>query len=145
MFRTNHTSFTVSNLKDLIEYFCEVLGFTLLSHAPRDQKTIEKISGVKGADIMVAFLQGPGHRIELIQYIGPDNCDKVECRPCDSGFAHIAYDVDDVDAAISASAPYSFLPIAEPVSIDQGPNKGCRVVYLRNEGGVNIEFIEKTN
>ena len=33
-------------------------------------------------------------------------------------------------------------PIAPPVPINDGPNKGRRVVYLRDPDGVTIEFIE---
>jgi hypothetical protein len=33
-------------------------------------------------------------------------------------------------------------PIAPPVTIDQGPNRGRKVVYLRDWDGVTLEFIE---
>jgi catechol 2,3-dioxygenase-like lactoylglutathione lyase family enzyme len=66
----------------------------------------------------------------------------VECRPCDSGFAHVAYDVDDVDAAVAASAPHQVLPIGAVTVIDKGPNAGRKVVYLRDPDGVTIEYIE---
>ena len=68
---------------------------------------------------------------------------KVESRPCDTGFAHLAYDVDDVDAAVAASAAYQFLPLGTPVGIDKGPNMGSHVVYLRDQDGVTVEFIGK--
>lgn len=145
VFRTNHTSFTVSNLDDSIGFFCEALGFELLSRAPRDPTLIQQISGVSGADIEVAYVQGPGHRIELIQYHGPEDRSRVESRPCDAGFAHVAYDVNELDQAINASEAFSFLPIGDPVAIDNGPNSGSRVVYMRNRDGVTIEFIEKPN
>jgi len=32
--------------------------------------------------------------------------------------------------------------VAPPVAIDQGPNKGPRVVYVRDWDGVTLEFIE---
>lgn len=143
IFRTNHTSFTVTDLDDAVGFFCEALGFELLSRAPRDARVVERITGVDGADIEVAFVQGPGHRIELIQYHGPDGRGRVEGRPCDAGFAHVAYDVDDADAAIAAARRFSFRPLGDPVVIDKGPNAGNRVVYLRNDDGVTVEFIEK--
>ena len=144
VFRTNHTSFTVSSLDDSIGFFCEALGFELLSRAPRDPDIVQQISGIKGADIEVAFIQGPGHRIELIQYHGPNDRSRVESRPCDTGFAHVAYDVDNVDQAINSSKIFSFFALGDPVSIDKGPNAGCRVVYLRNHDGITVEFIEKS-
>ena len=141
---TNHTSFTVSDLDNMIEFFCDGLGFELLSRAPRDPKIIEKVTGVDGAKMEIAFVQGPGHRIELIQYLGPPNRRKIESRPCDTGFAHVAYDVDNVDGAIITARNYRFEPLGDPITIDKGPNTGSRVVYLRNTDGISIEFIEKT-
>jgi len=139
---TNHTSFTVSDLDRSIAFFSEVLGFEMVNRALRDPKLISSITGVPGADIEVAYIQGPGHRLELIQYHGPSERSQVDSRPCDSGFAHVAYDVDDVDAAVAASAPYQVLPIGEVTVIDKGPNAGRKVVYLRDPDGVTIEYIE---
>ena len=139
---TNHTSFTVSDLDRSIAFFSEVLGFEMVNRALRDPKLISSITGVPGADIEVAYIQGPGHRLELIQYHGPSERSQVDSRPCDSGFAHVADDVDDVDAAVAASAPYQVLPIGEVTVIDKGPNAGRKVVYLREPDGVTIEYIE---
>ena len=139
---TNHTSFTVSDLDRSIAFFSEILGFEMVNRALRDPKLISSITGVPGADIEVAYIQGPGHRLELIQYHGPSERSQVDSRPCDSGFAHVAYDVDDVDAAVAASAPYQVLPIGEVTVIDKGPNAGRKVVYLRDPDGVTIEYIE---
>ena len=139
---TNHTSFTVSALDRSIAFFSEILGFEMVNRALRDPKLISSITGVPGADIEVAYIQGPGHRLELIQYHGPSERSQVDSRPCDSGFAHVAYDVDDVDAAVAASAPYQVLPIGEVTVIDKGPNAGRKVVYLRDPDGVTIEYIE---
>lgn len=140
---TNHTSFTVSNLDRTVAFFVEALGFEVISRAPRDIAVISRITGVEGADIEVAYVQGPGHRLELIQYHAPEGRGRVQSRPCDTGFAHIAFDVDDIDAAIGACASHGVLPIGDPVPIENGPNKGGRVVYTRDPDDVTIEFIEK--
>ena len=92
---------------------------------------------------MIAYVRGPDHSIELIEYLGPADRGQVESRPCDVGFAHLAYDVDDIDAAMAASAEHGFHPIGEVYVVDRGPNAGGKVVYLRDEDGVTIEFIEK--
>lgn len=139
---TNHTSFTVSDLDRTIAFFTEALGFEMLNRAPRDPKLVASITGIAGADIEVAYIQGPGHRLELIQYHGPADRGRVECRPCDAGFAHLAYDVDDMDAAVDAAAAHQVLPIGDITVIDKGPNAGRKVVYLRDPDGVTIEFIE---
>jgi len=142
--RTNHTSFTVSDLDRTCGFFEDALGFEVISRAPRDPALIGQITGVDGADIEVAYVQGPGHRLELIQYLAPDDRGHVDAQPCDTGFAHLAFDVTDVDAAIAASQVFGFRPINAPAPIDKGPNAGSRVVYLRDPDGVTIEYIEKS-
>jgi catechol 2,3-dioxygenase-like lactoylglutathione lyase family enzyme len=139
---TNHTSFTVSDLDRSIAFFRDCLGFELLSKAPRDPGTVERITGVADADIMVAYVQGPGHRLELIEYLAPADRGRLVPRPCDVGFAHVAFDVDDIEAAITAAARYAVRPLNPPLAIDQGPNAGGKVVYLRDPDGVTIEFIQ---
>ena len=54
----------------------------------------------------------------------------------------VAFNVDDVPAAVDAVKHYGVKPIAQPVTIDQGPNKGRKVVYLRDWDGITIELIE---
>jgi len=139
---TNHTSFTVSSLDRTIGFFRDCLGFHLLNRAPRDPAIVSRITGVEGAEMEIAFLRGPGCTLELIEYKAPASRGRVEARPCDTGFAHMAFDVDDVDAAIAEASKHRVEPIAPPVPIDAGPNKGRRVVYLRDPDGVTIEFIE---
>ena len=66
----------------------------------------------------------------------------VEPGKLDAGFAHLAFNVDNVDAAVEASAKFGVTPISPPVPIDQGPNRGRKVVYVRDADGVTLEFIE---
>ena len=140
---TNHTSFTVSDLDRSLAFFRDALGFEVTSKGPRNPSLIQAITGVEGAEVLIAYVRGPGHSIELIEYIEPETRGSVRPRPCDTGFSHIAYDVDDIDAAIKAARDHSVEPIGPVVAIDQGPNRGSRVAYLRDPDGITIEFIEK--
>ena len=119
-------------------------SFCVKSRAPRDPALIGQITGVEGAEIEVAYVQGPRHRLVLIEYLAPNDRRQVEAKPCDTGFAHLALDVTDVDAAIAASQVFGFRPINPPVPIDKGLNAGSRVIFLRDPDGVTIEYIEKS-
>jgi len=143
IFATNHTSFTVSNLDRTVAFFRDALGFEVTSKASRNPALIQRITGVEGADVMIAYVRGSGHSLELIEYVGPSDRSSVYARPCDVGFAHVAYDVDDIDAAIGASSSHDVKPIGPVTVIDRGPNQGSRVAYLRDPDGLTIEFIEK--
>ena len=139
---TNHTSFTVSNLDRSLAFFCNILGFELLNRSRRDPEFIARGVAIPGADIEVAYVQAPGHRIELIEYCGPDGRRQLDSRPCDTGFAHVAFDVDDIDAAIAASKAVGVNALGPVQDLDRGPNKGGRVVYIRDADGVTVEFIQ---
>lgn len=141
---TNHTSFTVSDLDRSIEFFVDALGFELISKAPRDPAAIQHITGVAGAEIMTAFLQAPGHRLELIEYLQPSDRKIFQPRPCDTGFAHVAFDTDNIEHALAAVAIHGAVPVNSPWVIDKGPNAGRRVAYCRMWDGVTIEFLETT-
>jgi catechol 2,3-dioxygenase-like lactoylglutathione lyase family enzyme len=101
---TNHTSFTVSSLDRTVAFFQECLGFEVISKAPRDPALVSRITGVEGADMMIAFLKAPGHTLELIEYRAPASKGAVKARPCDTGFAHVAFNVDDAAAAVAKPA-----------------------------------------
>jgi len=140
---TNHTSFTVSDLDWSLSFFRDILGFEVTSKAPRDPRAIQHITGVEEAEVLIAYVRAPGHSVELIQYLRPDRRAKPQSRPCDVGFAHLAFDVDNVDAAVIAAEEYGVRPIAAPYVTDAGPNAGGKVVYLRDPDGITIELIQK--
>jgi catechol 2,3-dioxygenase-like lactoylglutathione lyase family enzyme len=141
---TNHTSFTVSDLDRSVAFFRDVLGFEVTSKAPRNPDVVSRVTGIPGTRMMIAYVRGAGHSLELIQYLGPEEGrGRVRALPCDVGFAHVAYDVDDIEAAIAASAEHEVRLVGEVAVIDQGPNTGGKVAYLQDRDGVTIEYIQK--
>jgi catechol 2,3-dioxygenase-like lactoylglutathione lyase family enzyme len=139
----NHTAFTVSDLDRIIPFFRDLLGFELASRAPRDGRLIGRMTAIEGVEVEIAYVNGPGHRIELIQYKAPAGREVVVPRLCDAGAAHVALNVTGIEALVAASAAYGFTPVGEIIEIDAGPNRGSRVVYLRGPDGITVEYIEK--
>jgi catechol 2,3-dioxygenase-like lactoylglutathione lyase family enzyme len=138
----NHTGMIVTDLDRAIGFFRDLLGFEVLSRAPRDPALIGRLTGLPAPRIEIAYLQGPGHRVELIRYAtdGIRNVDQP--RVYDDGAAHIALDVDDIDAAVAAAADHGVLPVGEIITIDAGPNQGRKMVYLQSAYGLSLEFIQ---
>ena len=137
----NHTSFAVASLDRAIAFFRDLLGFELISRAPRGQALIERMTAIAGADVEIAFVRGPGHTIELIEYRAPADRTASRARLCDAGAAHIALDVDDVPAAVEGAKAHGFRPVGEIIVIDDGPNRGRQVVYLKGPDHFVVEFI----
>jgi catechol 2,3-dioxygenase-like lactoylglutathione lyase family enzyme len=138
----NHTGVIVTDLDRAIGFFRDLLGFEVLSRAPRDPALIGRMTGLPAPRIEIAYLQGPGHRVELIRYATNGMRRFEQPRVYDDGAAHIALDVDDVDAAVAAAAEHGVLPVGEIITIDDGPNKGRKVVYLQSAYGLSLEFIQ---
>ena len=135
---TNHTSFTVSSLDRSVGFFRDCLGFDLVSRAPRDPAIVQRITGVDGADMEIAFLRGPGHTVELIEYKAPAAKGRVEARPCDTGFAHLALNVDDLDRVAAEMKSTG----AEFVLPTNSPEPGVRYAFIKTPEGVLMELTE---
>lgn len=138
----NHTAFVVSDLDRPISFFRDLLGLELMSRAPRDPKAIQEMTTLADADIEVAYLNGFGHAIELILYKEPADRGGGLPRIYQDGAGHVAIDVDDAAAAVAAAGAYGLRLVGDIITIDQGPNKGRKVVYLQSDDGLSIEFIE---
>ena len=138
--RTNHTGLTVSDIDGSIEFFRDVLGFKTTEVMVHKGGMVERLTGVDGAEVRIAFVDLPGHKIELLQYVKPDDRKVSDLRNCDTGAFHIALEVDDIEAAIEAVEPSGFVAYSEPQTVPEGPRKGNRNVYLRNPDGIAIEF-----
>jgi len=140
---TNHTSFTVRSLDETLPFFIDVLGFEVTSRDTRDPEVIEAITGVRGAEVEIAYLRVRDHTLEMIEYKAPANRVEHVLRPCDVGFAHIAFDVSEIAPLIDRAGRLGVYPISPPtVNTRGGPNQGALVVYLRMTDGVTVELIQ---
>ncbi len=138
----DHTGFTVSDLEKSLVFWRDVLGLELSHCAHQTGELAEEITGVKGAEIQLAVLRAPNHKIELLQYLAPPERTKAEARPCDVGFTHVALVVDDLDALLQRIASFGWKAAGTPQTLSKGPNAGKRVVYVRDPDGTTIEFMQ---
>ena len=64
----DHTGITVSNLERSLAFWQNVIGFEFSHRAHQKGEMAEEITGVKGAELLLAVLKTPGgHKIELLQ------------------------------------------------------------------------------
>ena len=139
----DHTGFTVSNLERSLAFWRDVLGFELSHRAHQAGELAREITGVSGAEISIAVLKAPGHKIELLEYLAPpDRKQHVDLRPCDVGSAHVALTVDNLDAVLERIAAAGWKAAGIPQTLQSGPNAGKRVVYVRDPDGTTIEFMQ---
>jgi catechol 2,3-dioxygenase-like lactoylglutathione lyase family enzyme len=137
----NHTSFTVSNLDRSIAFYRDLLGMELMSLAGRDPAFVEKVTGIPGANLKVAYLQAPGHRLELIQYFSPPGR-KLDLQTNNVGCAHLAFNVDDLPKMYAEMKAKGVHFKSAPLEVSAGPNKGALVVYFTDPDGITLEFLQ---
>jgi glyoxylase I family protein len=138
----DHTGITVSNLERSLTFWRAVLGFELSHRAHHTGDFASEITGVPGADISLAVLKAPGHKIELLEYHAPPDRKHVDLRPCDTGSVHIALTVDNLDAVLQGIAASGWKTAGKPQTLKSGPNTGKRVVYVRDPDGTTIELMQ---
>jgi catechol 2,3-dioxygenase-like lactoylglutathione lyase family enzyme len=138
--KTNHTGLTVSDIDCSLAFYRDVFGFSVTDKVHHIGPAVENITGVEGAEVLIAFVDLPGHQIELIQYLAPEDRKLSALRACDTGFAHLAFEVDDVEAVLAAIRAGGFEPFNPPEVVPAGPRKGGKNVYTRDPDGVVLEF-----
>jgi glyoxylase I family protein len=139
----DHTGITVSDIERSLLFWRDVLGFELSHRAHQRGELAEQITGVPGAEILIAVLKAPGHKIELLEYCAPaDRRKENALQPCDLGSVHIALTVDDLGAVLETIAASGWKAAGKPQTLTVGPNAGKRVIYVRDPDGTTIEFMQ---
>jgi catechol 2,3-dioxygenase-like lactoylglutathione lyase family enzyme len=140
----NHTGITVRNLDRAVAMFSDLFQFQQFSRARRNPAIIAAVTGVAGAQVEIAYMSNGTTSIELLCYSAPDDRADYRPRPCDLGSLHLAVNVTDMDLMLAKARAWPLEQVGEVIVIDQGPNTGCRIVYMRSpEEGLIIEMIEK--
>jgi glyoxylase I family protein len=139
----DHTGITVSNLERSLAFWRDVLGFELSHRAHQTGELAAEITGIPGAEILIAVVKAPGHKIELLEYRAPaDRKIRNDLRPCDVGSIHVALTVENLDAILEKIASSGWKAAGKPQTLAVGPNAGKRVVYVRDPDGTTIEFMQ---
>ena len=68
---------------------------TLIDVADRNGLYSETVTGIPGASMRIAYVQGADFKIELIEYLSPKG-EKLDTRTCNVGSAHICFTVDEL-------------------------------------------------
>lgn len=140
---TVHSAFTVSDLERTLTMFRDFLDCEVVVQDAGRPEIVETLTGIKNAACKLGFVRIPGgHMIEFIEYEGPADRGRVRSRPCDTGAAHIALAVDDLDAALAGAREAGLTLYNGVVTIDDEPMRGTRSAYFYDPDGLTIELIQ---
>jgi catechol 2,3-dioxygenase-like lactoylglutathione lyase family enzyme len=145
----DHVNLVVSELSRMLAFYRDVLGMTVTKQVTISGDWIGKTVGLSDVAAEVVYLDLPsGPRIELIRYLSPDAL-KIEGvdRPNAIGLRHLAFRVDNVDAAVKRlrDAGVELFSDVQTVPDSQVTYAGGirkRLVYFRDPEGNILELCE---
>ena len=137
----NHTSFSVTDMDQSVRFWTTALGFEARSVSPRSGAWQSVVTGVQGAELLVAHLYGHGTHIEFIQYLSGAGS-AVRPEPNMACAAHVCFDVTDIESTWAALLDAGAVPQGQITLVDNGPVRGLKAGYLRDPNGIIIELVE---
>lgn len=143
---TDHIGFTVPDLDEADDFFVRVIGCERIyslgpfAHADSDWMAVQL--GVHPRTVMrrLNFYRcGTGANFEVFEY-DPADGQHAQPRNSDIGGHHLAFYVDDFDAALDYLRANGVEIMGEPV-FSSNASKGQRWVYFRSPWGMQFELV----
>ncbi len=143
---TEHIGFTVPDLDEAVDFFVNVIGcesFYELGPFASDGDWMETALNVHPRAVMkrLKFLRcGNGSNFEIFEYTSPDQ-NRSQPRNSDIGGHHLAFYVDDIDAALDYLRARDIRILGTPVVRTDGPSAGQTWVYFLAPWGMQLELV----
>jgi glyoxylase I family protein len=124
--RIHHIAIICSDYQKSKHFYSEILGLKIILEVCREARQSYKL------DLEV----GNHYQIELFSFPDPP---KRPSQPEAAGLRHLAFEVDNIDEAVSHI--HAAGVIVEPVRVDEFTGK--RFTFFADPDGLPIEFYEK--
>ena len=144
--RIHHVGITVSDVESSLRFYRDLLGMRVLDDTRLTRSEIAALLGTDEIDVRIVNLDTRDGRIlELLEYAKPAG-HRLDYTSRDSGSAHVALQVDDLDrirAEISAAggSEISHHPVTAQDS--EGIFAGARLLYVRDPDGMILELVQR--
>jgi catechol 2,3-dioxygenase-like lactoylglutathione lyase family enzyme len=143
----DHTGITVPDIKEATDFFVNVIGCKdAMSFGPfADEKGdfMQQLLNVNPRAVIhrITLVRcGSGSNIELFQYSSPDQKNMTP-KNSDIGGYHIAFYVDDIQAAKDYLISKGVKTFYGPFPVKEGPAAGQSIVYFLAPWGLQMELI----
>ena len=114
--RVHHFSFTVSDVDRAVKFYMNVFGFVTPRQVRHlDTEWIGKMTAMTGAALRIQFVELHDVQVELIEYVRPTGKQRCDTETCDTGSAHLAFCVEDLDEALTAAERFGGQRVGDPV------------------------------
>jgi glyoxylase I family protein len=125
----------VRDLDETVAFFTD-LGLTVVGQDTVSGEWADTAVGLDGNHARIAMLQTPdGHgRLELFEYIHPHAIETEPTLPNEIGMHRVAFQVDDIDAALAIAARHGCVPLRGVADYQDV----YRLSYLRGPSGIIV-------
>jgi catechol 2,3-dioxygenase-like lactoylglutathione lyase family enzyme len=143
---TDHIGFTVPDLDEAVDFFVQIIGceaFYDLGPFRFDDDWMARQLNVHPRTVMrrLKFLRCKhGSNFEIFEYESPDQ-NIVQPKNSDIGGHHLAFYVDDMDAAVAYLKANGVRILGEPVVRSRGPSAGQTWLYFLSPWGMQLELV----
>ena len=137
----DHVGIVVDDLAAATAFFVE-LGLKLQGETPVEGGWVDRIVGLESIRVDTAMMETPdgNGRLELVKFHAPSGPDGDRDAPANTpGLRHLAFVVDDIDAAIAGLRAHG----GELVGKVESYKDIYRLCYLRGPEGIVVELAER--
>jgi catechol 2,3-dioxygenase-like lactoylglutathione lyase family enzyme len=139
--RMAHVGIVVDDLAAARSFFVE-LGLKLQGEGPVGGGWVDRVVGLEGVRAEIAMMETPdGHgRLELTKFHAPSSRGGDGDAPANTpGIRHVAFAVDDIDAAVAGVRARG----AELIGEVERYEDRYRLCYIRGPEGIIVELAEQ--
>lgn len=135
-----HASFTVEDMDRSVAFYRDVMGLSLDGIFERDGDYSERITGIRGAKLRVAFFSLPNSALELVEYTQGKGV-VLDTTTNNVGSAHICFTVERFDEFLDHLRKKGVRFAGEVCVGPGGANKGKKLVYIKDPDGNTMELL----
>jgi lactoylglutathione lyase len=139
----HHTSYTVSNIERSLEFYRDLLGCEIIWERKIADKYFRDIVAFPDSVVKAVELRIPGsdHILELFEYAHPRG-QTVDLSTNNPGNSHVAFIVDDLQAAYEELSAKGVHFKSPPVKVDVGGSAGSWGAYVVDPDGITMELFQ---
>jgi len=133
-----HVAFATHDLDRLSRFYADLTGGAAEFSPPlSNNPNYDRITGLKDVNMRAAWVRGLNISLEFWQYLNPPTARRSTPRSlADTGFSHLAFEVDDV-----ASAHRHALALGAVDLVEGGPRFGGEAMWIRDPDGNAVAFV----
>lgn len=138
-----HTGIVVHDLSSCINFWKDVMGFTVVKEMIESGHHIDKMMNLKDVVVTtVKMTNDTNQLIELLYFSSHFNTPRWLGNTCSTGLTHIAFTVDEIDSILVRFRELGYNNKSTP---QLSPDGSVKVIYAEGPEGLILELVEILN